>query len=77
MNPLIEASTPPARGLTDAEVQQRRSAGKTNALPDGGTQSVSDIVKKNVFTYFNLIFAIIAVLLIVPARSRTCRFCRS
>ena len=28
-------------GLSDEEVRARRSAGKTNALPDDSTQSVS------------------------------------
>ena len=61
-------------GLSDAEVQKRRSAGKTNALPDDSTQSVSAIVKKNVCTYFNLIFAIIAVLLIAAGSFKNLSF---
>lgn len=74
MDPLIESPALQTRGLTDAEVQQRRNAGKTNALPDSGTQSISDIVKKNVLTYFNLIFAIIAVLLIIAGSFKNLSF---
>ncbi|MBQ6093448.1 MAG: HAD-IC family P-type ATPase, partial [Clostridia bacterium] len=74
MDPLNEAPALRTSGLTDAEVQQRRSAGKTNALPDSGTQSISEIVKKNVFTYFNLIFAIIAVLLIIAGSFKNLSF---
>jgi cation-transporting ATPase E len=74
MDPLMPIPSPGYPGLTDEEVQQRRNAGKTNALPDGGTQSISDIVKKNVFTYFNLIFAIIAVLLIIAGSFKNLTF---
>ena len=74
MDPLMPIPAPAYRGLSDEEVQQRRNAGKTNAMPDSGTQSISDIVKKNVFTYFNLIFAIIAVLLIVAGSFKNLTF---
>lgn len=52
------------RGLTDAEVQERVAQGKTNQIEDHSSQSVSQIIKSNVFTYFNLIFAVIAAMLI-------------
>ena len=74
MEPLTPIPIGGMQGLSDAEVQQRRNAGKTNALPDDSTQSVSAIVKKNVFTYFNLIFAIIAVLLIVAGSFKNLSF---
>jgi cation-transporting ATPase E len=49
-------------GLTDAEVAQRVSEGKTNDVPTRAARSVSDIVRGNVFTRIN---AILGVLLII------------
>ena len=52
------------RGLTSGEVQERVAQGKTNQVEDHSSMSVSQIIRSNVFTYFNLIFAVIAALLI-------------
>ena len=49
-------------GLTDAQVAQRVSEGKTNDVPSRAARSVSDIVRANVFTRIN---AILGVLLII------------
>ncbi len=49
-------------GLTDAEVAQRVSEGKTNDVPTRAARSVSEIVRANVFTRIN---AILGVLLII------------
>ncbi len=51
-----------AAGLTEAEVAQRISDGKTNDVPTRAARSVSDIVRANVFTRIN---AILGVLLII------------
>lgn len=53
------------KGLSEAEVQQKMLAHKDNRKVESSTQSVSEIIKSNVFTYFNLIFAILAVLLAI------------
>ncbi len=52
-------------GLTDAEVRKRTEEGLINEEVDPSTHTVEQIVKSNVFTYFNLIFTILAILLIV------------
>ncbi len=57
----VEAS--PALGLTREQVEERMKAHADNGRVKAATRSVSDIVKSNVFTYFNLIFAVFAVLL--------------
>lgn len=49
-------------GLTDAEVAQRVSDGKTNAVRERATRSITDIVRANVFTRIN---AILGVLLLI------------
>lgn len=50
-------------GLSDAEVEERITAHADNCKVESSTQSISDIVKSNVLTYFNLVFLILAILL--------------
>ena len=50
-------------GLTSSQVRERQEAGWNNREVDASLLSVPDIIKKNVCTYFNLIFAVLAVLL--------------
>ncbi|OBI19279.1 cation-translocating P-type ATPase [Mycobacterium sp. E2497] len=49
-------------GLTDAEVAQRVTEGKSNAVRERATRSIPDIVRANVFTRIN---AILGVLLLI------------
>ncbi len=51
-------------GLTSQEAEERRRQGLSNEQVDSSTRTVKQIVKDNVFTYFNLIFTVLAVLLI-------------
>ena len=51
-------------GLTSAEVLQRKAKGQYNKPVAAPTKSVKQIVLSNIFTYFNLIFIIIATALI-------------
>lgn len=74
MDTMLEPFAPQTQGLTEEEVRRRVAEGKINALPDSATGTVSDIVKKNVFTYFNLIFAIIALLLIIAGSFKNLTF---
>jgi cation-transporting ATPase E len=46
-------------GLTDQEVRARVAAGQTNAAPRPGGRSTWDIVRTNVFTWFNLILGVL------------------
>jgi len=52
-------------GLSKAEVQERLARGQDNFRVDPSTRTVKQIVKDNVFTYFNLIFTVLAVLLVI------------
>ncbi|MEV0466318.1 cation-translocating P-type ATPase [Nocardia tengchongensis] len=54
--------SPPALGLTSAEVAQRRRHGLTNDVPERASRSVKDIVKANVFTRINAILGVLFVL---------------
>jgi len=53
------------RGLTKEEVAQRKKKGLVNEEVSSSTRTVEEIIKENVFTYFNLIFTVLAVLLIL------------
>ena len=51
-------------GLTSAQVRERVARGMVNVQIDRTAKTTKDIIKENVFTYFNLIFLIISILLI-------------
>ncbi|MBR3223865.1 MAG: HAD-IC family P-type ATPase [Atopobiaceae bacterium] len=62
------------RGLSSQEVADRVRRQKTNRLPNKASGSVVSIVVSNVFTYFNAIFAFLAVLLIVAGSYKNLTF---
>lgn len=62
------------RGLTRAEVEERWRAGLDNREVKTASKTVRQIIVSNVFTYFNLIFVIIAVLLILVKSYRDLTF---
>ena len=51
------------KGLSDEEVRKRIDAHLVNYKVKSQTKSIGEIVRENVFTYFNLIFLILAILL--------------
>ena len=51
------------KGLTSFEVEERIRQGKINKNIDETDLPVWEIVKRNTFTFFNLIFAVIAILI--------------
>lgn len=61
-------------GLTMAEVRERTEAGLTNHTDITTEKTVGQIIKSNVFTYFNLIFLILAVLLCIVGSYRNLTF---
>ncbi|MBP2058267.1 cation-transporting ATPase E [Lactobacillus colini] len=61
-------------GLTLEQVNQRVKQGKINKTVDNQFKSDWQIVKENLFTYFNLIFLILAVLLIIVKAYRDLTF---
>ncbi len=60
----IEVNTP-IIGLTDEEVSERVSKGLVNGDQNVKTKSVGKILFTNIFTLFNLIFVIIAIILLI------------
>ncbi|MBO4770114.1 MAG: cation-translocating P-type ATPase, partial [Clostridia bacterium] len=64
-NPVERIETDPETGLSAAQVEERIAAGLVNVASDKGTKSVWQIISSNIFTYFNMIFIVIAVILII------------
>ena len=61
-------------GLTSQEADALAHAGKANIVPSKSDRSVASIVAKNVFTYFNAIFALLAVLVIMAGSYKSLTF---
>ena len=72
--PLTRVQADPGVGLSAEQVKERFACHADNYKVESSTMSVSDIVKSNVFTYFNLVFAIIAVLLSIVGAWRDMLF---
>ncbi|MCD7884055.1 MAG: cation-translocating P-type ATPase [Lachnospiraceae bacterium] len=71
----MERYAPDARqGLTQAQVDDRVFRGLVNSAPESVSKSTREIVYSNVFTYFNLIFALIAIVLILVGSFRDMTF---
>ncbi len=54
----------PQQGLTGAQVRERADAGWTNAPVDPPGKTVKQIVLSNIFTYFNMLFFLLALCVI-------------
>ncbi len=61
-------------GLTTEQVHQRREAGLDNKPAEPPSKSQGEIVADNLFTYFNFIFLVIAILLIFAGSYRDLTF---
>ena len=54
----------PQQGLTGAQVRERADAGWTNVPVDPPGKTVKQIVLSNIFTYFNMLFFLLALCVI-------------
>ena len=63
-----------ANGLSQEQVQERIDGGWTNETVTAESKTVGQIVKSNLLTYFNLIFAILAILVIAAGSFRSLTF---
>ena len=72
----VEKISPdPQEGLAAQQVQTRIDRGWANVAHDGPGRSEQEIILSNLFTFFNLIFVILAVLLLVSGSSiKNCTF---
>ena len=62
------------KGLTSQQVQEHRLHGWTNKAVEPPSKTTKEIVHENVFTYFNLLFVVLAVLLCLVGSFRDLTF---
>lgn len=61
-------------GLTEEQVQLRVEQGLTNKQSESGTKSEKEIIQSHVFTYFNIVFLILAFLLLIAGKFKDMTF---
>lgn len=61
-------------GLTTAKAKELHSQGFGNVQVDNSAKTTGDIIRENVFTYFNLIFLIMAILLVISGAFNSLTF---
>lgn len=61
-------------GLSAAQAQEYARCGWTNAPVEPPLKTVPEIIRSNLFTYFNLVFTVLAVLLIIAGSFRSLTF---
>ena len=61
---VARLSPDPEQGLTLHQVKERQQNGWANDPVDSPTKTVGQIVRENVFTFFNFIFVVLAALLV-------------
>lgn len=72
---IVKRYTPKVSdGLTQAQVDERIAQGMVNKQIEAASKSQKEIIFSNIFTYFNLIFFVIAVLLIMVGSFRDLTF---
>ena len=62
------------KGLTSEQVRKARFAGQANTAVKPPSKSIKKIIATNTFTYFNFVFAVIAVLLCIVRSYRDITF---
>jgi cation-transporting ATPase E len=70
--PRIEAH--PEQGLTASQARERYENGYSNVSPASPEKTVGQIFKDNIFTYFNLVFFVLAFLIILVQSYRNLTF---
>ena len=61
-------------GLSSIQVKQQIELGNINKIPEQSDRTVKEIIHDNICTYFNLIFLIISILLIIAGSFRSLTF---
>ena len=73
--PVERLEPDPARGLTAQQAEERRAAGWDNTDPAGDlSKSVGQIVRDDLFTFFNLLFLAMAACLFLVGAFRDMLF---
>ena len=59
---LARIEAPASRGLTAQQARERLQNGYGNSAPVSAERTVAEILRDNIFTYFNLVFFVLAML---------------
>ncbi|MFR4319586.1 MAG: hypothetical protein ACLT2Z_09690 [Eubacterium sp.] len=62
------------QGLTRSQVEKRVQAGKTNVMVDSVSKTTREIIIENTFTYFNMIFFVLTILVCLAGSFRSLTF---
>lgn len=72
---MIERYQPEVnKGLSQQQIEERKKCQQTNAPIEPPSKDIKEIIISNICTYFNLIFAVITVLLIIVGSFRDLTF---
>lgn len=71
---LERTATDPKRGLSKEEVEERIARDAVNHAVESASKTQKEIICSNIFTYFNLLFFVIAVMLIAVGSFRDLTF---
>lgn len=72
--PVAVFEADPAQGLTSRQAEERARAGWDNRPIEPPGKTVSEIIRSNVLTYFNMLFFLLAVCVIVVGRWQEAMF---
>lgn len=70
--PVLDAD--PGFGLSQAQVQARLASGWSNDPGESPSKSEGQIIRENTLTFFNLIFLILAALLVIAGSYKNMMF---
>ena len=73
-HPTVRYTVDIKNGLCSAQVDEYVQNGWTNKAVEPPTKTIPEIIKSNLLTYFNLVFAVLAVLLTVAGSFRNMSF---
>ena len=71
---LSRVEAPSDHGLTREQAWERLQNGYANIKPDSEEKTVGQIFKSNIFTYFNLVFALLALCIVIVGSYRNLMF---
>ena len=61
-------------GLTEEEVRRRTAAGQVNTTDTGISRTTSEICRTHIFTFFNFLNVVLAVLVVMTGQLRNLAF---
>ena len=67
--PLEVLETAPQTGLSAEQVRRRTEKGWANGIPASASRTEGQIIAQNLLTFFNLVFVVLAVLLVIAGSS--------